>query len=218
MKQYDEKKLNTVRSEYAHSILLESEAAGNPFDQFGQWISDAEKSEIPDYNAFTLSTNGDNGFPHSRILLLREFDRQGLVFFTNYGSNKGKELEFSDKVCLSFFWNILERQIRVYGVAHKVSNEESDDYFNSRPYESKISAWASIQSSELRHREELEANVAKYKALYPGPDVPRPDFWGGYRVVPHYFEFWQGRPSRLHYRLIYKVDADFEWFVHRLNP
>ncbi|MCC6599735.1 MAG: pyridoxamine 5'-phosphate oxidase [Crocinitomicaceae bacterium] len=218
MKQEEEKDLRKIRSDYQRAILLESDAKINPFDQFNSWLNDAEKEEIRDYNAFNLSTVNSDGYPRSRIVLLRGMDKSGLVFFTNYSSEKGQELAVCNKVCANFFWNMLERQVRIYGVANKVSVAESDAYFKSRPRESQIGAWASEQSSELRTRDELDEKVEFYSKKFEGGEVPRPDNWGGYRIVPHYFEFWQGGPGRLHDRIVYKVDEDFVWFMLRLAP
>lgn len=211
-------KLETSRYDYNRFILLEKDAAPNPFDQFGRWLKDAEDEGTKDFNAFMLSTIAEDGFPNSRIVLLRDFDKSGLTFFTNYQSSKGRQIEKNNKVCMTFFWNNLERQVRVYGVAMKVDEKESDEYFATRPRESQIGAWASMQSHEMRDRDELEENVVKYSNKFAGKQVPRPPHWGGFRIVPHYFEFWQGRPGRLHDRLQYKVNEDFEWFIHRLAP
>lgn len=211
------KDISKVRKDYQHSVLLESSVKFDPFEQFAEWLKEAKENDSQDYNAMTLSTVGEKGYPHSRIVLLRSFDKHGLVFFTNYDSAKGQELEKNPKVCLNFFWKELERQIRVYGEVRKVSKEESDKYFNSRPRESQLGAWSSPQSQTIT-KDELEKRVEEMRQKFEGKEVPRPNYWGGYRIVPHHFEFWQGRPNRLHDRIIYRFDADFEWFHERLAP
>jgi pyridoxamine 5'-phosphate oxidase len=197
--------------------LSEADLDPNPIAQFGTWMQQALAANLREPNAMTLATVDADGRPSARIVLLKEFDSRGFVFYTNYGSRKGRELSADSHACLLFFWTDLERQVRIDGIATRVSREESEEYFRTRPPGSQIGAWASKQSSVLTSRESLEAEVERYTREFSGRDVPVPAWWGGYRVDPYALEFWQGRPSRLHDRLRYHRDAD-QWRIDRLSP
>lgn len=210
------KTIAALRRDYTSGKFDVDNAKKNPNKQFTLWFEDAKKADFLDPNAMVLNTATINGKPSSRYVLLKSYDSEGYVFFTNYNSRKGKELEENPYASLLFFWDKLERQIRIEGKVEKISPEESDEYFQTRPYESKLGAWASKQSDKLESRFTLMRQVAKLMAKYP-KKVPLPDFWGGYRLVPDRFEFWQGRESRLHDRLEYKL-IDGTWTISRLYP
>lgn len=210
--------LRNVRKDYSMHVLLEGHVYDNPFDQFAKWLEEVRQSGDPDYNAMTLATIDDRGFPNQRIVLLREFSHQGAVFYTNYQSVKGKEIAANPRVGLNFFWKDFERQVRMHGEARKLPDAVSDAYFASRPRENQISAWASEQSTVVSGREELERRLKEIEARFEGKEVSRPPHWGGYSIFPICFEFWQGRPGRLHDRLVYRCDADGTWFLERLAP
>ena len=206
-----------LRREYASRALVEEEALADPIGQFAAWFDEAVKAGIPDVNAMTLATASAAGEPAARIVLLKSFDEQGFVFFTNYGSAKGQDLVANTRACLLFFWVELERQVRITGSVTRVSREESAEYFHSRPYESQLGAWTSRQSSVIESRRELEDRFIALQTQYEGQTIPLPDYWGGYRVSAERVEFWQGRPSRLHDRLLYSR-ARHGWSRVRLAP
>jgi len=206
-----------LRREYASRALTEADALDDPIQQFAVWFGEALKSELLDTNAMTLATASRDGEPAARIVLLKGFDETGFVFFTNYESAKAADLERNPRACLLLFWAVLERQVRVTGRVSKTSTQESEKYFQSRPFESQIGAWASAQSRTLGDRASLEARYAELAEKYAGGPVPLPPFWGGYRVAPETIEFWQGRKSRLHDRLLYTKDAG-TWVRSRLAP
>jgi pyridoxamine 5'-phosphate oxidase len=198
--------------------LHESEILSNPFEQLKLWMDEAIAAAVPMPDAMTLATATPAGIPAARQVLLRGLDERGLVFFTNYQSRKGKELEANPRAALLFHWAALERQVRIEGAVEKVSSSESDTYFRSRPRGSRLSAWASPQSEVVVGRELLERRMEQLEKRYPGEEVPRPPYWGGFRVLPVSFEFWQGGPDRLHDRLRYRWDQQGKWILERLAP
>jgi pyridoxamine 5'-phosphate oxidase len=209
--------ISSIRKDYQLRSLSESDVHANPVEQFSQWWDEAIASEIVEVNAMTLSTITTGGRPSARIVLLKGFDEKGFVFYTNYESDKGQQLDANPYASLVFFWKELERQVRIEGICERVSPEESDEYFYSRPLGSRLGAWASPQSKVIEGREILDKNAAALLERYASGEVPRPLHWGGYRVVADTIEFWQGRSNRLHDRIKYS-NQDGAWTIERLAP
>jgi pyridoxamine 5'-phosphate oxidase len=207
-----------IRKVYQLQSLSENEVDRDPLLQFQSWWSQALESKVEEPNAMALATCNAQGRPSARIVLLKGIHENGLVFFTNYESRKAKEIAENSFVSLLFFWKELERQVRVEGSINKISTEDSDAYFSERPHESQVGAWSSPQSQVIDNRHILEENVRKYNEKYEGLAVPRPGFWGGYLVAPERIEFWQGRPGRLHDRLLYTISDNNQWKLERLAP
>ncbi len=205
-----------LHQSYERSELSEDACDPDPLRQFERWLTEALNAGVPDANAMTLATVGSDLRPSTRIVLIKGYDAQGIVFFTNYGSRKGQELAGNPYAALQFHWTPLERVVRIEGLVQKVSAEESDAYYDSRPLDSRIGAWASPQSQPIASRDVLTRNVAHYSAQFPSAP-PRPPHWGGYRLVPDRWEFWQGRKNRLHDRLRYLPQGD-RWLMQRLAP
>ncbi len=208
--------LASLRKSYERAALDEEASLADPIAQFELWLSQALEAQLPEPNAMTLATVGADARPSTRVVLIKGVDARGLVWFTNYESRKGQELALHPHAALQFHWVELERVVRIEGVVSKVSDEESDAYFASRPLDSRIGAWASPQSQPIASRAVLVANAAKYSAQFL-LQPPRPPHWGGYRLQPDRFEFWQGRPSRLHDRLRYRLQNGV-WIKERLAP
>ena len=212
------KSIADIRKDYLKSSLDTASISNDPITQFTLWFDEAQSSQVPEPNAFTLSTVTEDGRPSARILLLKGVENGKFIFYTNYQSAKGKELEKNPACALTFFWPALERQVRIEGVASKTDFDSSEKYFQSRPRESQIGAWASPQSAIISGREILDERVKEIQKKFDGVEkLPKPNQWGGYEVEPNEIEFWQGRPNRLHDRIVfYKVDE--KWEVHRLAP
>lgn len=211
--------LGDLREDYNRDELLEDDASKDPFQQFAKWFKTAVEAEVPEPNAMVLATSTANGRPSARVVLLKEVEAESFVFYTNYESRKGQDMAENPHAAIVFNWLSLHRQVRVEGLIEKIPGEMSTEYFQSRPKGSQIGAWASPQSQLIPHRQVLEDNVRKLQAEYSTVDkLPRPKHWGGYRLVPHTMEFWQGRTSRLHDRILYRLHKSGVWEMDRLAP
>lgn len=209
--------LPSLRENYLKGGLVEKDILPNPFAQFHLWLEEAINAQQKEPNAMTLATINKDGKPSARIVLLKNLDERGFVFFTNYDSQKGQDLTANPYASLVFWWTELERQVRVEGKVEKITPAESDEYFNVRPQGSKLGAWASPQSQVIPNRDVLDNNLKNFEEEYQGKTVPRPSHWGGFRVIPQKIEFWQGRANRLHDRLCYTL-KDNQWIIERLAP
>lgn len=212
----DDKEIQNLRRQYSKSTLSVSSVSKDPFKQFEKWFRDVLNSGFLEPNAMTLATASRTGKPSARVVLLKGIHDSGFVFYTNYKSKKGKDIEENPYGCLLFYWDKLERQIRIEGKIEKVSQKESEEYFNTRPYKSRVGAWASKQSSVIESRSVIIKEFLKYMMKFK-THVPLPDVWGGYRLLPDTFEFWQGRPNRLHDRVRY-LKSKTGWKIERLAP
>lgn len=212
------KEIADIRTEYQLAALDEVVVGDDPIAFFTQWFIEAQKAEISEVNAMTIATCGQDLIPKTRIVLLKGLEEDEFIFYTNYNSSKGKDIAQNPNVSLLFFWKELERQVRVQGIATRISTEKSDEYFHSRPIPSQVGAWASPQSSIIPDRNVLDDNFARLEAEYGGKRIPRPEHWGGYAVKPTAIEFWQGRASRLHDRILFTKADEGNWNKVRLAP
>ncbi|MGO4919690.1 pyridoxamine 5'-phosphate oxidase [Maribacter spongiicola] len=214
-----QKDLGDYRKSYEKSALMEDSISDNPIQLFQTWFYEVEKSDgVDEPNAMTVSTVGLDGFPKSRVVLLKKYTHEGFIFYTNYNSEKGRAINENPKICISFFWANLERQIIIKGTAEKLAKNLSDGYFESRPDGSKLGALVSDQSTVINSRSILEDKLTELEKEYEGKEIERPEHWGGYLVRPVSMEFWQGRPNRLHDRIRYTLTDDFDWKMERLAP
>lgn len=209
--------LAELRINYQKGELLESSVDKNPFEQFKKWFSEAKDSQVPEPNAMHVSTIGENGMPNGRIVLLKNVGK-GFSFYTNYRSSKAEALDKHPQACITFFWAELERQIRIEGITQKVDSATAEIYFKNRPRASQLGAWVSEQSARIESRDILELTFKELEAKYEGQEIPKPPHWGGFELIPSYFEFWQGRTSRLHDRVIYELEGENSWKIGRLAP
>ncbi|MGV6846630.1 MAG: pyridoxamine 5'-phosphate oxidase [Lutibacter sp.] len=213
------KDLSNYRKVYQKKELSRNDILDNPMELFQKWFYEVEEfGGIIEPNAMTIATIGLDGFPKSRVVLLKKYTWEGFIFYTNYHSEKGKAIAKNPHVCLSFFWNNLERQVIIKGIAEKIAPNLSDGYFESRPAGSKLGAWASNQSETVPSRKYLDDRLIEFENKFKGHEIPRPTHWGGYIVKPQSIEFWQGRPNRMHDRIIYELQENFEWKISRLAP
>jgi pyridoxamine 5'-phosphate oxidase len=212
------KYIRDLRKDFSGEPLEEKSVFGNPVKQFEHWFKEAVSAKVNEPNAMVISTVSNNNKPSARVVLLREFSENGFAFFTNYTSKKAEEIQQNPNACLTFFWPELERQVRIEGKVQRHNNTASDNYFHSRPKSSRVGAWSSPQSKKISGRKELEDLVTEFDKKYQEEFVPRPDFWGGYLLLPDYFEFWQGRPSRLHDRIVFERKENNNWELYRLAP
>ena len=214
-----EKDLGNYRKVYQKKELSIKEISENPMEVFQKWFYEVEEfGGNIEPNAMTISTIGLDGFPKNRVVLLKKYTWEGFIFYTNYNSDKGKAIEQNPKVCLSFFWNNIERQVIIQGEAEKISENLSDGYFDSRPDGSKLGAWASDQSEPVKSRAYLDNKLKDFEEKFKGQEIPRPPHWGGYIVKPQTIEFWQGRPNRMHDRIRFTLQENFDWKIERLAP
>ena len=214
-----DKDLGNYRKAYSKEQLLEANISDNPMELFQKWFYEVDTNfEVEETNAMTLSTIGLDGYPKSRVVLLKRYTYEGFIFFTNYNSEKGKAIEKNSNVCLSFFWHSAERQIIIKGKAEKIAENLSDGYFESRPRGSQLGAIVSKQSDVIPNRKYLEIKLSKLEESYKDKEILRPEFWGGYIVKPIEIEFWQGRPNRLHDRIRFLLQEDYNWKIDRLSP
>ena len=214
-----QKDLGNYRKIYEKSSLSEDTISDNPMELFQKWFYEVEASEsVDEPNAMSISTLGLDGFPKARVVLLKKYTYEGFIFYTNYKSEKGMAISRNPKVCLSFFWPSMERQVIIKGLAEKISENLSDGYFESRPEGSKLGAIVSEQSSVIASREILEDKLKQLELQYQNKEITRPSYWGGYIVKPISIEFWQGRPNRLHDRIRYSLQEDYNWKIERLAP
>lgn len=213
------KDLSNYRKSYEKLELLEENCPENPMELFQTWFINADNSDtVEETNAVTIATIGDDGFPKSRVVLLKKYTWEGFIFYTNYDSEKGKAIQNNPNVCLSFFWPALEQQIIIKGIAEKIAENLSDGYFDSRPDGSKLGAWASNQSSVVSSRTALDESLKMFEKKFENSEIPRPQHWGGFIIKPVSIEFWQGRPNRMHDRIRYTLLEDFSWKIERLAP